>query len=66
MSAEFSQIFCHGNVLEGRWIWGWQCFGCGEMGDDFGNASTAAEAKDNHDALCSAGFGITYQPDDFA
>ena len=46
-----ARIWCEGEVSEGRWIWGWDCT-CGEEESGFGNATTAAEARDNHVAFC--------------
>ena len=46
------QIFSEGDFLAGTLTWGWQCFACREEETGFGNASTAAEARGNHDALC--------------
>lgn len=42
------QVFCEGSFLEDTLTWGWQCFTCGEEETGFGNATTAAEAGDNH------------------
>ena len=50
--SEFVQIFNEGSFVKGDLTWGWQCFRCKAEETGLGNASTAAEGRDNHEATC--------------
>lgn len=36
----------------GQFLWGWQCFECGDEETAWRNASTARVAAENHEATC--------------
>lgn len=48
MTEHRIQIFTTGSFIKGEREWGWQCFTCGEEETGFINASSAAEAGEQH------------------